>query len=429
MLAAGLLALAAGGGRAGTAPAGPTAQEASAPFRELSFEQACQAAREEKKLLLLAFYGLDCRPCEAMEKITLLDPEVRSWLAEHTVAVRIGSGDAALAESYSIARPPVYVLTDAEGAEIDRIAGFKEAEPFLKAAEGIRTATSEMAAARQGFLEHPQDPAVRLRYAKALKSRRRMRESMEQFLWVFDHTRGDPAWTEVRLQEILRELGFFKRTMSELHRELVARRDRAAATLLEGWTPETPVDELLLCARELSALNGDVGQSAHTYFAWDVVRKRENPPREVLDALFNEGTQALLLRDKRYADLLWGLGDPIVILERRLAQVQASRAAESEGKGEARQDSERNLVLAEAGRYYQALLGAGRDQEASDLVDLVLAIEPCAQAYVALITAARQAERDDVAHALSERGLSSLPPGSDRDHLRKVSRTLFREER
>ncbi len=405
------------------------APEDTEPFRSLSLEEARKAAHEEQKLLLLAFYRPSCRPCDAMDKITFLDPKVRAWLVEHTIALRLGAEQAGLAETYSVTRPPTFVLAEPDGEEIDRIAGYQDPGQFLEAAEGIRTATSELASVRKALLEQPEDPTLRLRYAKALKARQRAREASEQFLWVFDHTRGDPTWTEVRLGEVLRELGFYKRTMSELQRELVARRDRAAATLLEGWDPEAPQAELLLCARELEQLNANVGQPGHTLFAWDVVRERENFPKEVLDVLFNEGTQSMLLQEKRYAHLLWGLGDPIVILERRLSELQARKSEADDVKRQPRLSSDRNLLLAEAGRYYQVLLGAGREGEAADLVELLLAIEPCAQAYISLATGAKQAERADLAHSLSERGLSALAPGPERERLRKVTRTLLREDR
>jgi len=102
------------------------------------------------------------------------------------------------------------------------------------------------------------------------------------------------------------------------------------------------------------------------------------------------------------------------------------------GRGKGRRASTLRLataaVHADAARWYEALVGVGRETDASALADMLVGLQPSAQAYLALIAAAKAAGRLDLGRDLTEKGLGALPEGPQRQELRRVSRLLLRED-
>src|SRR5687768_11808988 len=101
------------------------------PFADLGYEAALERAKAEKKLLLLDFTASWCAPCKKMEKDTWAAEDVRKWLAENALAIQIDVDEQKeLAERFKIeAMPTVIALRD--GAEFDRVVGYKNAAQFL----------------------------------------------------------------------------------------------------------------------------------------------------------------------------------------------------------------------------------------------------------------------------------------------------------
>jgi hypothetical protein len=228
---------------------------------------------------------------------------------------------------------------------------------------------------------------------------------------------------------VLREISVLSQRSSEGTIALRERRDRQAALLLappaEGDEPPSEA-ERVLAARDVRLMSSRLGQPQATLAAWDELRAREGTPRALTDELFDAELAAQLLQAKRYADVVWAWPDLIVVVERRMAEVQALRdAAAQEGQDTSPATLELNRLLGEASRYYEALLGVERDKDAADLAELLLAFEPNARAYTSLMIGAQRADRLDKAREIYARGLAELEAPAQKQQLERVGQGVL----
>jgi hypothetical protein len=394
-------------------------------FRELTPEQALEAAGKEGKLALLVFLDSKLQPCKAYDGFTFVDPSVATWIAEHVVAVRrVDDEDGA--RSFDVHNAPALVFASPEGAEVDRIDTFLEPGPFLEAAGKILARQSPTALAQQAVDKAPEDARARQELARVLLKRKRWLAALTQLAWIYDHTRGDPAWDQERMAFAVERAGSMRRNVPEPAQAwLVERRERARDSLVAERAEPAPEGELALAARELVALNEALGEIRETVKCWDAVRPRPDYPRAALLTLFNRATQSILIEEKRYADLLAGAGDPLVVIQEGISRLRAlDEAAGPQREGVRPHDHERWALVEEASRYFLALVAVGNEADANALADLVLGLEPSAKAYQSLVAAAQVAERYDLAQALLERGLAALPEGIERQRLQTYAQRM-----
>lgn len=111
----------------------------------MSFNEGMEKAGREKKPVIIDFYTAWCKWCKVMDRQTFSDPEVKKYLDENFVTIRIDAenkkeqllykGDkftpASLTIYFKVRGYPSLAYLDSEGELVTVIAGFKQANEFL----------------------------------------------------------------------------------------------------------------------------------------------------------------------------------------------------------------------------------------------------------------------------------------------------------
>ncbi|HQQ78533.1 MAG TPA: thioredoxin family protein [Thermoanaerobaculia bacterium] len=149
-----LIALAVGSGCRGredgaspaSAPLDPSKKplsSSSLPFASLSFDEALEKARAEKRLVFVDVYADWCTWCTKMDEDVFVDPRVQKALLDF-VPIKVDtdkSGGRAVANRYRVAGLPAYLVVNGDGELVGRFDGYLPVEAFLlrlRAASGSR---------------------------------------------------------------------------------------------------------------------------------------------------------------------------------------------------------------------------------------------------------------------------------------------------
>ena len=85
--------------------------ERGVEFHDLTFDEAVDRAGIEDRLVFVDFFTTWCVPCKEMDATTFKDARVATWLAEHTVALKVDAeANETLAKRYGVSSYPNYVF-------------------------------------------------------------------------------------------------------------------------------------------------------------------------------------------------------------------------------------------------------------------------------------------------------------------------------
>lgn len=214
------------------------------PFADLGFEPALEKAQKEKKLLLLDFTASWCGPCHKMEKDTWAAAEVRAWLSENAIAIQIDvDEERELAQRFRIdAMPTVVALR--EGAEFDRVVGYRNASQFLDWGRDVRAGkrASDALLERSKALRESSDTHARYDAAKDLLRANQYEEALLHFLWLWPATRGASGFGGVRTSFMLSDMAALakkhepaQKAFDAIFAELQAKVDHAETPTYDDW--------------------------------------------------------------------------------------------------------------------------------------------------------------------------------------------------
>jgi len=124
----------------GASPAGApldhskkSSSSSSLPFASLSFDEALERARAEKKLVFVDVYADWCTWCTKMDEDVFVDSRVHAALTK-LIAIKVdadrGAGHA-VANRYRVRGLPAYLLVDGDGNVVWRFDGYWPVEAFL----------------------------------------------------------------------------------------------------------------------------------------------------------------------------------------------------------------------------------------------------------------------------------------------------------
>ena len=169
-------------------------------FRELSFEAAQQAARSEKKWLLVDFTAEWCAPCKNMDATTWRDPSVEKWLNANTVPIQIDVDHDPAAQRFAVRSMPTVLILDGD-TEVDRTSGARPADKLLSWLSDLRAGRTELDSLR---LEAKGDLQARFNLSRVLHSKGLADEATTEAVWLWDHAlETEPAWLGVRLSFLI----------------------------------------------------------------------------------------------------------------------------------------------------------------------------------------------------------------------------------
>ena len=363
-------------------------------FRDQSLEKARQAAANGgKRLVLVDFYTVWCGPCKKLHETTWKDQGVRDWLSKEAVCLKVDAEkDEALAAKYRINAYPTLLLLRPDGAEIDRLVGYRDAKTFLADAREALAGNDNLSRARKKLEgANANDPMLRMSYADALQQKGRTEDALSEYLWCFDHgLEHRPAFVGVRLSFLLSRITQLGRTHPAALDELRTRRDAARKALESGKGD-------VKAAMGFTALNVNLGETEQTLALYDRIKADNSQPATVRRYLFDQALDRLLIA-KRYKE--------VVANADAKAKVHELIARHDQQKDRLRNDAAlraffKRKVSTEGAKYYEALLGSGDRTAAAELVALLTGFDP-AGAYTDLIAAAKRAGDSQAAAALAE---------------------------
>lgn len=158
--------------------AGLSAQE-GIDFRYISWEEALQAARAERKLVFVDAYTSWCGPCKMMDRISFADKTVGQAFNESFINVKInmekGEGPQ-LARDYRVSAYPTLLFINHLGELVYRQVGYKSPEELLTVAEAAAEPERNPALLALQVKEGVPSKETILKYAEYLKEEGRYEE-------------------------------------------------------------------------------------------------------------------------------------------------------------------------------------------------------------------------------------------------------------
>jgi thiol-disulfide isomerase/thioredoxin len=361
-------------------------------FRDMTFDAALKEAAARKKIVMVDFYTSWCDPCKRMDLTTWRDPAVASFLNERAISLRIDAmAETKLAERYRVRSYPTMLLLRPDGTEIDQLSGFLTSDQFLadfKDALAGKTALQRAraavaAATARGEEGEGRRANARKDLAGILAQRGDSAEALKEYLWLYDDgMKKLPAFAGVRSSYVLMEI---KELGKDYPPALAALRERRDAARKRLEAPGFVEDD----GRDYSALNWILWETTATMKFFDSLPAGD-PRRHVLGyRVFDE-----LLKSRRYAE---------AADQRPAERVRADfdQGAKDAWGPDPESDAEmirmnREFQMRTAAEGLEALAGAGKLDDARELIRRMLAVEDAPWVRAMLREHLARAGREDL---------------------------------
>lgn len=381
------------------------------------FDRAKAEAAKSNKILLIDFFTTWCAPCKRLEKETWNDPAVRAWMSEYCIDLRVDAeAEPALAQRYLVNAYPTILLLRADGTEMDRLVGFRDAATFLQEVTSSLNGKTSLSRAKDQLAGHEDDPMERGRYGDELARAGKYEEALKEYLWCFDEGGRSLGYGGVRLSFLLSDIVNLGKRYPPAIRALEDRRDEAERRLLATAVPKDCRDQKLLQRstadiHDVSALNRVLKTPDRTMALYDRMRK-QGELHAMQRMVFSMVLVDPLVDQRRYQDVLSLFDEPegYVTGQIELDKTLRNRRGLSDEE-KADFDSRHALetrTIESAAHIFEALVGTRQDARAGKVADQILDFAPGWRTYVALIEAASRAGSAQTARQIGDRGLRVL---------------------
>lgn len=392
-------------------------------------ESRLTQAKANGHVVLIDFFTTWCEPCKRLDRETWSDPQVKAWFAEHGQLWKVDAeAEPRLASRFRVDSYPTIVFLRGDGSELDRLTGFRDADKFLKEAALALQGITSLDRALESLKGRENSPMVRAELARELAEKARFEEALGHYLWCFDHgVESDPAYVGVRGSFLLGEIEQLGRRYPPALDALRTRRDAAEDRVAQLDSDSRAAN---MAALDACKLNEKLGEPHRTLAIYD--RLRALVPEPPIAAVLREQLVEQLADARRYGEVLQSCSNRADRMVERRLKFYAEVGQRSVGLGSDAEAAEfaahrRRFAVQRTALYYEAELGAGTSDRASEIASTLIAFDKSGATFGELIRRARRAGRTDVVQdllAAADRSLS----GAELELARKAaqSRTTSR---
>jgi thiol-disulfide isomerase/thioredoxin len=354
-----------------TASARSAVTDLPAPFQRLSFQAASELARKERKLVSIDFYTTWCEPCKRLDAETFSQASVAKLIGDSAIAIKLDAEKEgkAIAQRYKVSAYPTFLIARADGLEVDRIIGFRDAATFIRDFKAVTVlaaaGTTALEAAKKQVAQtpaaqdsggEPEEALPHFELAKKLIVAGSHEEALKELIWCWDEGKKDPEFARTRSSTVPREMGRLARSYPPAHEAMIVRRDQARERAIANKGGATVVQDLI-------ALNKELKMDDDTIAVYD--QMPEGDRRKVTISIFLFDA---FLEKQRYADAtLFNMPESFAM------QIERAKAQQKAGK--AIGPSVQYTVTSMAKRV-EALAGAGLTDQARELGEKIIELDP-----------------------------------------------------
>ncbi|HNQ21645.1 MAG TPA: thioredoxin family protein [Phycisphaerae bacterium] len=402
--------------------AGAEVPTAGGPFVSVPFAEACAAAGRAHKLVLIYFDEAGNADCTRFDEQTWTDGGVRKWMAEHAVAMQpLAAEGELLAARFAVTAVPTVIVVSPRGLKRAHLTGFHEPAALLEALDARLRDTDPVAVTLRRLEEAgASDAPARIAHARALAEAGRQEEALAQFLRCLDAAGEKEGRLGGGAQLVaVTEIGELAADYPPAREALRTRRDAARERLLSGTARQLDPALLAMMNTELGDIEGTLSlyQQMHT-----------QQPHSVMTGLLRQYAVDSLLKAHRYAEIA-ELIDVKAAVRRAydLHQEDSQRPLPGGGGDVERfRAFERRTFVERNVKYYEALVGMERPEDAAAAAELILKVDDSASTYAALAAAALRTGKVSEVHLQQARKALELAPQPSVETVTTLVRVLQR---
>ena len=323
------------------------------PFRAVkSFEEALKLADQEHKIVFVDFFTTWCGPCKMLDKDTWQDPSVILLLKDKSIALKIDAEkNEALATRYNVNAYPTLALIRPDGTLIDSLVGYRDAPTFKNEFSDALAGKTKFVQAREAVEKAGADlekqAKSRFDLGRELARKGENAEALAEYLWCFDvGMKQAPSYAGVRVSFLLSDIASLGAHYPPALDALRARRDGDRAKLSDDRN----------AAVEFGGINHYLGEDNVTLDAFEKL-----PPDSSVREALGHWVFDTLLEAKRYADA--AAASPAAKFRAQFDMMRATKTPN---------DSMRGYLVDSAAKELEALAGAGKLDDARDLLKTLL---------------------------------------------------------